>query len=170
MCEQPRPPLHELRDARSTDFEDLCALNLAAIQQTSPLDRNRLAFLDSLSCHHRVACVDGQVAAFLLAMRCGALYDNDNFAWFAARYPDFIYVDRIVVSAAHRGAKLGSRLYADLFSYARQHGIRRVTCEYNISPPNEPSRRFHDRCGFREAGTQWVAQGTKQVSLQVAAI
>jgi hypothetical protein len=43
-----------------------------------------------------------------------------------------------------------------------------VTCEYNLFPPNEPSRLFHDRFGFREQGTQWVASGTKRVSLQAA--
>jgi len=43
-----------------------------------------------------------------------------------------------------------------------------VTCEYNIDPPNEPSRLFHDKFGFKERGTQWVANGTKRVSLQAA--
>jgi predicted GNAT superfamily acetyltransferase len=98
----------------------------------------------------------------------GAAYRNDNFEWFAEKYPRFIYVDRIVVSSSARGLRLGSRLYEDLFGYARSRSIPRVTCEYNIVPPNEPSRQFHDKFGFREQGTQWVAQGTKRVSLQAA--
>jgi len=159
----------EIRDAMPADFPDLCALNLAEVQHTSPMNLERLSVLDALSCYHRVACVDGHVAAFLLAMRSGAPYENDNFAWFSARYEHFIYVDRIVVSAAFQGRRLGSRLYEDLFRFAVHRGCRQVTCEYNINPPNEPSRRFHDRFGFRECGTQWVAQGSKQVSLQVAA-
>jgi predicted GNAT superfamily acetyltransferase len=61
-------------------------------------------------------------------------------------------------------------LYEDLFHYARQLAIPLVACEYNIVPPNEPSRLFHDRFGFRERGTQWVAGDTKQVSLQAAEI
>jgi uncharacterized protein len=45
-----------------------------------------------------------------------------------------------------------------------------VTCEYNIVPPNEPSRIFHGKFGFREIGTQWIANGAKQVSMQAAEI
>jgi hypothetical protein len=112
--------------------------------------------------------VDGRVAAFLLAMCSGASYENDNFAWFALSFPRFIYIDRVVVSPAFRGLRLGSLLYEDLFRHARDNAIPLVTCEYNIVPPNEPSRLFHDKFGFREQGTQWVASGTKRVSLQAA--
>jgi uncharacterized protein len=122
-----------------------------------------------LSCYHKVAMVEGEVCAFLLAMCNGADYQNDNFEWFAKKYTRFIYVDRIVVSSSARGLRLGSWLYEDLFSYARSNAIPLVTCEYNIVPPNEPSRLFHDKFGFKEQGTQWVAQGSKQVSLQTAA-
>ena len=113
---------------------------------------------------------DGRVAAFLLAIRENALYPNDNYAWFAARFPQFVYVDRIVVSTYFKGRNIGSMLYDDLFSYARSQAIRTVTCEYNIQPPNPASQRFHNKFGFLELGTQWVAHGTKLVSLQAAQI
>jgi len=45
-----------------------------------------------------------------------------------------------------------------------------VTCEYNIVPPNELSRNFHVKFGFREIGTQWISNGAKQVSMQAAEI
>jgi predicted GNAT superfamily acetyltransferase len=101
-------------------------------------------------------------------MRNDAPYVNDNFSWFAARYSAFVYVDRIVVSASFGRNKLGSLLYTDLFAYARANRLPLVTCEYNIIPPNEPSRRFHDKFGFEEVGTQWVSNGAKRVSLQAA--
>ena len=103
-------------------------------------------------------------------MRNGAAYENDNFAWFARKYTSFLYIDRIVVSAESRGLRLGSLLYEDLFRYARSNGIPLVTCEYNIVPPNEPSRLFHDKFGFTEQGAQWVANGSKYVSLQTAEV
>ena len=159
-----------LRDATADDTESVCALNLAEVRHTSPMDAPRAAALAALACYFRVACVEDRVAAFLLAMGSGASYESDNYAWFARRYPRFVYVDRIVVSAQHRGMRLGSLLYQDLFRYARDHGFRRVTCEYNIDPPNEASRAFHATFGFREVGTQWVAGGAKHVSLQVAQI
>ncbi len=158
-----------IREAAPGDFESICALNLAEVQHTSPMDVARLQVLDQLSCYHKPVSVEGQVVAFLLAMRHDAPYENDNFSWFSRHYPRFLYVDRIVVSAAFRGRRLASLLYEDLFGYARRSGIAVVTCEYNIVPPNAPSRLFHDRFGFKEQGTQWLAGGRKQVSLQVAA-
>lgn len=157
-----------IRDATPGDHSVIVEANRVAVAHTSPMDLARLAILDGLSCYHRVACVDGHVMAFLLAMRSGAPYENDNFAWFARRFPGFVYVDRIVVSPAAQGQRLGSLLYEDLFQWARQRGIPLVTCEYNIVPANEPSRLFHEKFGFREQGTQWLANGTKQVSLQAA--
>jgi uncharacterized protein len=157
-----------IRAATPADFDKICALNLAEIQYTSAMDVDRLATLDQLSCYHKVCWVEGSVAAFLLAMCNGAPYENDNFAWFARKYTRFIYVDRVVVSASFRGLSYGSSLYKDLFRYARDNGIPLVTCEYNIVPPNEPSRLFHDKFGFKEQGTQWASNGTKRVSLQAA--
>jgi predicted GNAT superfamily acetyltransferase len=157
-----------IRPAVPTDFETICALNLAEVQHTSAVDITRLAELNAISCYHRVACLDGIVSAFLIAMCSGSPYKNDNFEWFAKKYARFIYVDRVVVSPGSRGLRLGSLLYADIFSYARSNAIPLVTCEYNLVPPNEASRLFHDKFGFKEQGTQWVANGTKRVSLQVA--
>ena len=158
-----------IRSAEAADFETICDLNLSEVQHTSAMDGARLIELNGLSCYHKVASVEGEVCAFLLAMCNGAAYRNDNFEWFVKKYARFIYVDRIVVSSSARGLRLGSRLYEDLFSYARANAIPLVTCEYNIVPPNEPSRLFHDKFGFKQQGTQWVAQGSKQVSLQAAA-
>jgi predicted GNAT superfamily acetyltransferase len=158
-----------LRPALAADFPAVCALNHAEVRHTSPMDVGRLAFLDGIAYRHTLAAVDDEVAAFVLALRDGAPYENDNFRWFARRYPRFVYVDRVVVAARHRGLALGTRLYADLFADARAGGFPVVTCEYNLEPPNEPSARFHQRFGFREVGTQWVGDGSKRVSLQVAA-
>ena len=157
-----------IRNAEASNFDTIVALNAAEVQHTSAMDRARLVELDALSCYHKVACVDGTVAAFLLAMRFDAAYANENFGWFAARLPSFVYVDRIVVSADFARHRLGSLLYTDLFEFARAHGLPKVACEYNLVPANEPSRRFHDKFGFKELGTQWVAGGSKQVSLQAA--
>lgn len=157
-----------IRDAIDTDFNRIVALNAAVVRETSAMDLARLQQLHALAFHHRVAVVDGEVAGFLLAMRDGAAYANDNFEWFAARYPRFVYVDRIVVDAAAAGTGIGRRLYDDLFDRARRLGIDVVACEYNLEPPNPASKAFHDRFGFREVGRQHVADGTKLVSLQIA--
>lgn len=157
-----------IRPAVATDFETICALNLAEVQHTSAMDITRLAELNAICCYHKVTCLDGIVSAFLLALCNGSPYKNDNFEWFARKYARFIYIDRVVVSSASRGMHLGSLLYEDLFSHARANAVPLVTCEYNLVPPNEPSRLFHEKFGFKEQGTQWVSNGTKRVSLQAA--
>jgi uncharacterized protein len=157
-----------IRTADPSDFQVICALNLAEVQHTSAMDVVHLAELSAMSCYHKVASLDGIVSAFLLAMCHNSPYTNDNFEWFSKKHARFIYVDRVVVSRASRGLRLGSLLYEDIFRHARSNAIPLVTCEYNIVPPNEPSRMFHEKFGFKEQGTQWVANGTKRVSLQVA--
>jgi predicted GNAT superfamily acetyltransferase len=157
-----------LRAATTADFDRIVTLNAAEVHQTSAMDTNRLHELARVSSHLTVAESDGIIAAFLIAMREGADYPNENFAWFAARYEAFVYVDRIVVGAEYAGQRIGTLLYENLFASARAEGIRTVTCEYNIEPPNPASQRFHDRFGFHEVGSQWVAGGRKRVSLQVA--
>lgn len=159
-----------VRDAAEADFDRIVALNAAVVRETSAMDRARLRQLHALAFHHRVAVVDGDVVGFLLAMRDGADYANDNFGWFAARYPRFVYVDRVVVDAAAAGQGIGRRLYEDFFARSLEHGIDIVTCEYNLEPPNPASKAFHDRFGFVEAGQQHVADGSKRVSLQIARI
>ena len=157
-----------VRDAVDADFDRIVALNAAVVRETSTMDIARLQQLHALAFHHRVAVVDGDITGFLLAMRDGAAYSNDNFDWFASRYPRFVYVDRIVVDAAVAGKGIGRRLYDDLFERARSLYIGIVACEYNLEPPNPASKIFHDRFGFTEVGRQHVAGGAKLVSLQIA--
>ena len=157
-----------LRTAIESDFPAILSLNEAEVKQTSQLALGLLESLVRISAYCKVAVVEGKVAAFLIAIRDGAPYQNDNYNWFASRIPHFLYVDRVVVGSRYKGRRIGSQLYKDLFEFARSEGIEKITCEYNIDPPNPASRAFHDKFGFNELGTHWVANGTKQVSLQAA--
>lgn len=160
--------MEQLRTVTESDFKAILALNEAQVQQTSPMDLARLRLLVGMSVYCKVVIVQERVAAFLIALREGVPYENDNYNWFTTRFPRFLYVDRIVVDAQFAGLRIGSKLYENLFAFARTEGIGRIVCEYNVDPPNPASRRFHDKFGFKELGSQWVANGTKQVSLQVA--
>jgi predicted GNAT superfamily acetyltransferase len=157
-----------IRDADESDFGAILRLNLESERFLSPLDRARLQHLHRQAAYHRVALIDGAVAAFLLVLREGADYDSPNYRWFADRYPQFLYIDRVVVDARQQGRRLGAALYRDLFEFARASGVRSVTCEFDVDPPNAASSAFHARLGFREVGEQWIAQGRKKVSLQEA--
>ena len=166
MPEPTLPPI-ELRDATAEDFDAVLALNHESVRFLSPMDGERLAMLHREACYHRVALLQGQVVAFLLAFREGSSYDSPNYRWFAQAYPRFLYVDRVVVSNAAQGRGLGQRFYEDLFAHARAIQAPLVACEIDHDPPNPVSQRFHQRFGFEEVGRQAVAGGRKTVSLQI---
>jgi len=155
-----------VRDAVAADFASVLRMNLESERFLSPMDAQRLQLLRAAAALHRVACIDDAVVAFVLAFREGANYDSPNYQWFASRYDTFLYVDRVVVDGAHQGKQLGGELYRDVFRVAREAGVPRVTCEFDVVPPNEASRKFHARFGFVEVGEQWV--GKKKVSMQAA--
>lgn len=165
-----RPDSISIRDALPTDFDQILALNEESVQVLSPLSLERLAQLHRQATYHRVLVDRDRVAAFLLAFREAAQYDSPNYRWFNDHFPTFLYIDRIVVAQADRGRGIGRRLYADLFAFAAHAHAGLVTCEFDIDPPNELSRRFHERFGFREVGTQWLGENTKQVSLQAVSL
>jgi len=153
-----------IRDARPADFPAIVALNAHAEQYLSPMSAARLAQLHAWAASHRVIEAGAEVAAFLLAFREGAGYDSPNFRWFRERYGSFVYIDRVVVAAAHRRQALGAALYRDVFAFARAQRAATLTCEFTVDPPNEASRRFHVKFGFREVGMHSY-QG-KRVSMQ----
>jgi predicted GNAT superfamily acetyltransferase len=159
-----------IRVATPQDFPTILALNEESVHFTSPMDAARLQRLHAQATYHRVFERDGIVVAFLLALREGSDYDSPNYRWFADRYRHFLYIDRVVVSLRHQGQGLGAKLYQDLFASARAAGVERVTCEFDIEPPNAASAKFHARFGFEEVGSQWLAGGKKRVSLQAATL
>lgn len=160
----------KIRDTETADFDAILALNDASVTMLSPLSPPRLADLHAKAALHRVAELDGGVIGFLLAFREGSDYDSPNYRWFAARYPTFLYVDRVVVAGAARRRGIGALLYRDLFSFAASSALDLVACEFDVDPPNPASERFHAGFGFQEVGRQWLDDGRKQVSLQVAPV
>jgi predicted GNAT superfamily acetyltransferase len=156
-----------IRPAAAADFARILQLNAESVHFLSPLAAAGLQRLHALAAYHCVAEVDGSVGAFLLALREGADYDSPNYRWFARRYPEFLYIDRVVVAAAHQGRGLGARLYEDLIAFGRAGGAPLLACEFDVEPPNPASAHFHARFGFGEVGSQWLGGGKKRVSLQV---
>ena len=157
-----------IRDIADGDHAAVLALNLESEALLSPMGAPRLRALLDETAYARVLVEDEQVLAFLLAFREGCAYDSPNYVWFQTHYPRFLYIDRIAVSTAQQGRGLGAVFYRDLFEFARASGVDAIACEFYSQPLNEGSSRFHAKFGFGEVGTQWVAEGRKQVSLQIA--
>jgi predicted GNAT superfamily acetyltransferase len=139
----------------------LLALNNAHARELSWLEPERLEWLVGQAFLARRI---GEPDAFLLAFDQDAPYDSPNFIWFRARYPRFVYVDRIVVASTARGRGCARRLYGDLFARAVRAGHDRVVCEVNSAPPNPASDAFHAALGFVGVGTASVYDGSRTVS------
>jgi predicted GNAT superfamily acetyltransferase len=153
-----------IRGARPADFPSIAALNAGSESFLSPMSEARVERLHGWAAYHRVIERDEGVAAFLLAFREGAAYDSPNYRWFSERYASFVYIDRVVVAPPHRGQGLATFLYLDVFAFARKSRVAIVTCEFDVDPPNEVSRRFHDKLGFEEVGSH--SYNNKRVSMQ----
>jgi predicted GNAT superfamily acetyltransferase len=138
----------------------ILALNNAYAVETSFLDEARL---DAMLKEAFLATRIGDVVAFLIVFDQQARYDSPNFKWFQAKYPDFVYVDRIITGPNARGKGYARALYQDLFEKAAGRGHKRVVCEVNLDPPNPGSDAFHLALGFAEVGRQLLPGSGKIV-------
>ena len=138
----------------------MLALNNDHAQELSWLESARLQHLVEQSFLARRI---GNLEAFLLAFDQDAHYDSPNFLWFRARYPRFVYVDRVVVASFARGRGHARRLYEELFRHAAEAGHACVVCEVNTQPPNPASDAFHAALGFVEVGSASVYDGSRTV-------
>ena len=138
----------------------ILALNNEHAEELSWLEPGQLSHLVSQAVYARRI---GALDAILLAFDQGADYDSPNFLWFKARYPRFVYVDRIAVAATARGQGHARRLYHDLFDVAARDGHDIVVCEVNSDPPNPASDAFHAALGFLEIGQASIHGGRKSV-------
>ncbi len=158
-----------LRPVSSADLGRIAELNNAAYPAVPNLDVAELERLLAFPGLALVADHDGVVAGFLLAMDPGSDYESENYRYFEGRGPS-LYIDRIVVDRALRGAGVGRRLYEAVFGRARKDGRPEVTCEVNLQPPNPESLAFHARMGFRRVGEQDTKGGLYTVALLAAPV
>ncbi|GAB3743383.1 GNAT family N-acetyltransferase [Lysobacter olei] len=140
-----------VRDVREHELDSVLALNNAAGPAILPLDAARLRHLYENAEYFRVAERDGTLAGFLIGFGSHANHDSSNFRWFRERYPEFFYIDRIVVASRRRGGGVGRAFYADAQSYAELR-YPQMACEVFLEGTNDPVLLFHGSFGFREVG------------------
>ena len=155
-----------IRDVREHELDSVLALNNAAGAGILPIDADRLHFFWRHAAYFRVAEIDGHLAGFLIALTPEATYDSPNFHWFRDRYPEFVYIDRIVVASVHRGAGLGRVFYADVQSFAEVRSPL-LACEVFVASGRNPALLFHGSFGFHEVGQQVVPGIDLRVSLLI---
>ena len=140
------------------DLDAALALNNANAQELSWLDDTTLRRLVTQAF---MAETVGTSEGLILAFDHAADYGSPHFLWFRARYPRFVYVDRVVIAAGSRGRGLARGLYSRLFARAAICGHDLVCCEVNAEPPNPASDAFHASMGFGPVGV--AAAGSKTV-------
>ena len=133
----------------------LLGLNNAHAQELSWLEAERLEYLISEAFLARRI---GHVDAFLLAFDQDARYDSPNFIWFRARYPRFVYVDRIVVARSRVRGPMA--ICSNTSSTPDTIVLSARSTRY---PPNPASDAFHAAVGFVEIGTASVHGGSRTV-------
>ncbi len=156
-----------IRSVRLQELAQLLALNQSNLPHVGSLSLPEMQHLHSQASYFRLAELTDQILGFLIAFEPDADYGSLNFLWFKKRYPEFVYIDRIITAAEARRKGIAFALYRDLEDFAAQRQIPLMTCEYNLQPQNDISRQFHQRYGFKEVGTQETENGKKTVSLQI---
>ncbi|MBR4955930.1 MAG: GNAT family N-acetyltransferase [Clostridia bacterium] len=160
-----------LRPAQERDIDFILRVNEENVEVLSPMDEAKLRKFMDTAAMVWVAEVDSVSAGFIVTLREGLdYYKSENYLWFSRNYPEFLYIDRIVIDAPFRGIGIGRKFYEAVFEQAAGQGIEHVTCEIDTIPYNEPSLNFHKVMGFREVGEQFIRGGTIKVSLQEAPV
>lgn len=102
------------------------------------------------------------VAGFCMVLAPGADYGSLNYRWFADRFHDFVYLDRIAIDPDFQRRGLGRAMYAEVERLAgeRRPSARHFTLEVNLRPRNDQSLAFHAGLGFAEVGQLETDYGT----------
>ncbi|CAN5211647.1 GNAT family N-acetyltransferase [soil metagenome] len=145
-----------IRDVREHELDLVLALNNAAGPGILPMDAAKLNFFWENADYFRVAEKDGLLAGFLVALSQDAPHDSPNFLWFRERYPEFMYIDRIVIASTRRGAGVGRVFYGDVQSFAEVR-VARLAAEVFLESSSHPALLFHGSFGFREVGQHLMA-------------
>ncbi|MCM2355624.1 MAG: GNAT family N-acetyltransferase [Arenimonas sp.] len=140
-----------IRDVREHELDSVVALNNAAGPSILPMDLAKARFFWEHAEYFRVAEQDGLISGFLVALSQDAPHDSPNFLWFRERYPEFLYIDRIVIARPRRGGGRGRAFYADVQSFAEVRWPQ-LACEVFLQTGNDPALLFHGSFGFREVG------------------
>lgn len=155
-------PPTRLRACRADDLGAIHTINEGAYPAVATETLTDLAHIASESVIALVAEVGHEIAGFCFVLDPGADYDSVNFLWFADRYADFVYLDRVAIAPAFQRRGIGSAMYAEVERLAieRRPSATHFTLEVNLRPRNDQSLAFHAELGFVEVGRQETDYGT----------
>ena len=141
-----------IRPVRSEDLPAVRRLNAANEPGVGPLDEGRVARFTADAEAFWVAVDDRTVVGLFVGLLAGHDYASPNYRWFAERWQQFAYVDRIALAPGVRGTGLADRLYDRWEGLAVTASAPVLCAEVNTHPPNPRSMAFHRRRGFEQVG------------------
>ena len=154
----------QLRELRSKDIPLIWKINEQGLPGTGKVSQQEIVELLHIA-ELTIGAFEGeQLVGFVLCFLPRTDYASLNYAWFNQRYQEFLYVDRIAVSENHRNQAIGSLLYQQVISYAKQYNYP-IAAEVSLNPPNPGSMRFHHRFNFTEIGV--FNQQSKSVTMMM---
>jgi predicted GNAT superfamily acetyltransferase len=147
-----------IREMQAHDFSAVMRLNNDNVPAVSLIDLDELR-KDVRLAEHALVITDTATSAphgFCTTFASGISEDlGVNYAWFADRYPAFVYLDRVVIDTPFQSQGRGELLYTEVERRIRATGTTDLfVCEVNLQPRNEGSLRFHARLGFEQVGEQ----------------
>ena len=154
-----------VRDVIPADLPRILEINNEAVPAVGVLDAPGLQHLVDQSIVALTAeDGDGEtgrhVIGFCLVLGPRADYESVNFRWFAERYDDFVYLDRVAIDPASKGRGIGRAFYERAAEQiAARGGADELCLEVNLRPRNDASLAFHARLGFTEVGQQETPYG-----------
>lgn len=155
-----------IRDVQEKDLAAILALNNEAGPGILALNTAQLRHFYQTAVYFRVAEVNDELAGFLVAFDQESSHQSTNYQWFRQQYPEFVYIDRVVVAQAQRGLGLGRVFYADITSFAE---VRTpiLACEVFLEPRNDAVLLFHGTYGFQEVGQRTMEESGRRVSMLI---
>jgi predicted GNAT superfamily acetyltransferase len=151
-----------IRDMVRTDLDAVHLINQENVPAVGTETRATLEEIFDL-CFTALVAEDDAIRGFCMVLPPGTSYGSPNYLYFCDNYDDFVYLDRVAVTASHQGRGIGPLLYREVEARATAEWF---TLEVNVKPLNEGSLRFHAREGFVEVDQMETRPG-KIVSLMV---
>ena len=133
-----------IRSIEQSDHDQILDLNQNALHAVGSLDHEDLALLVKKADQAIVVDTEGDVAGFVITLPQDADYDSSRFRWFADRFDEFVYLDRVIVSPDHRREGVGSKMYDQLPTD--------VPVALEVYEDNDTSLAFHRSLGFEPVG------------------
>lgn len=127
------------------DLDDVWQINQENVPAVGEESKAALAEVLAMSCISLVAECENSIVGFCMVLPPGTAYKSPNYEYFCRNLDDFIYLDRVAISAAWQGKGIGADLYQEVESRSTAEWF---ALEVNTKPRNEGSLKFHAREGF----------------------